>query len=683
MLPDEAISGSDAEAILAAYRRFHGSEAHRLQPLREARLLVLGNEAVGKTSLVSYLVDNEFRNPAEEKTPGARLREKIEVQAWADSSPAPLECDVKLNVWDFGGQDIYHRTHRFFLSARSLYLIVLEARREDDRSYVDWLRTIQSRAGDAPTIIVINKSDGAHRNTLQLDKSGLCREFPGIVDIVRTSCEETEVDAPAMIQTLRELIVHTLEKDERLKHVREPVAPEWLAVKERLTMMASEQPVLQFNRFEALCEEQEITNVAEQRGLLRTLHHLGTVVAHGLDNEDTPLGIRNVELLDPNWLTTAIYSVMTDCSDRAEMVERPAEFTRQDLRRILDQERYSPERDSYEYILDMMQHDDIQLIYELPGKKGCYLLPAALPKNRPELNDWPGDGLLFRYRYEFLPPGLLSQFIVQAHEHVTATRWRTGVVLEVRECRVLVEAKIDDDIVDIQVQGRANRRRDALNVTAEYLEIVHRRFGELGAEACVPLPEQPQLDESYDHLLILEGDEQDGPNHEYRPRGAKRKFTVSELLNGVRLSIRARSDIHITNKFYGGDDMSETYNTSIGDGNKDVSITQGKGINRVTADKIEGSFNQAAQSDASDEVKTLLRELAGEVANIAAEQAPEDADATADALETLTKEATRLSPRKDWWDLSVKGIQDAAKAVGTVGATAVVIAEKLGGLLFD
>jgi GTPase SAR1 family protein len=28
----------------------------------------------------------------------------------------------RVNIWDFGGQEIYHQTHQFFLSKRSLYL---------------------------------------------------------------------------------------------------------------------------------------------------------------------------------------------------------------------------------------------------------------------------------------------------------------------------------------------------------------------------------------------------------------------------------------------------------------------------------------------------------------------------------------------------------------------------------
>ena len=32
--------------------------------------------------------------------------------------------DFGVNMWDFGGQEIYHATHQFFLTKRSLYALV-------------------------------------------------------------------------------------------------------------------------------------------------------------------------------------------------------------------------------------------------------------------------------------------------------------------------------------------------------------------------------------------------------------------------------------------------------------------------------------------------------------------------------------------------------------------------------
>ncbi len=698
VLPPESLETEDAQAILAAYRRFRQAEN---RPLLEARLLVLGNEAVGKTSLIRYLVDSQPRDPSEQRTPGAKLREKIETRAWS-----PDECPVRLNVWDFGGQEMYHRTHQFFLSARSLYLLVLEARRQDDRSHLEWLKTIRNRADDAPVIVVINKSDGQHRHTLQLDETGLRRDWPGIVGFVRTSCDPGDEPA-AMIQRLRELIVATLEHDGRLEHVRDPHPPSWLKVKEDLAERSRGQPVLKVNEFERLCGEQSIDDPDEQRALLRVLHHLGTVVAHGLDDRRTGFqpveqvldeatragspcyvttSMRHVTLLDPNWLTTAIYSIITDCRDDHQGT--PAgEFTRDDLRRILDPAKYRPRSDDYDFILDMMQHRDIRLCFQLPGSSGGrYLLPEALPVNEPEYDDiWP-DSLRFRYRYDFLPGGLIPQFIVQAHRDLTEhpTRWRTGVVLRVTDCPVLVRANVDPREIDIKVAGPANRRRDALNVVIHHLQAVHAENPGLGEDARVPLPDQPDVDVSYQHLLRLEA--RYGPDHEFLPERARREepYRVRELLEGVRLMTIGRDAATIIHagRYYEGNDMSENYNATVGDGNRGVSITMGKGINQVTAKKIQDSFNRAASAaNTPDEIKTLLQQLAEEVAKIAAAQQPADADETADALETLTKEATREKPRPEWWKLSAKGICEAASTVGAVGTTAIALVDKLTNLL--
>ena len=84
-------------------------QSETLQPLNELKLLVVGNEAVGKTSLLRYLIDGKPRDPSEARTPGIVQHEKIEIQGWS-----PDDCPVQLNVWDFGGQEMMRGTHRLF-----------------------------------------------------------------------------------------------------------------------------------------------------------------------------------------------------------------------------------------------------------------------------------------------------------------------------------------------------------------------------------------------------------------------------------------------------------------------------------------------------------------------------------------------------------------------------------------
>ncbi|MEZ4432738.1 MAG: COR domain-containing protein [bacterium] len=534
-LPPELLDSGDAPAILAAWRRYRGAEgaAGALPPLNEARLLVVGNEAVGKTSLIRYLTTGAPRDRSELKTPGAVIHERIETRSWA-----PDGCAVTLNVWDFGGQEIMHGTHRFFLSERCLYLLVLEARREDDDTVYDWLKTIRNRGGDSPVLVVINKCDD-DSSLLRLDETRIRREF-GVVDFVRTSCDPGE-RAAGMIAALRAQIVRVLAEDERLRHVRDPMPRAWLRIKEALADEARVASVLPLRSFERLCAAGEgddaVPDPHEQRALLRLLHELGVVIAHGL-RRDATAAQREVTLLDPNWLTGAIYPLLNS----RQVVDQGGEFSVDDLRALLDPRRY-PE-DWYEYIIGLMAHPDVGLCFELPSKRGRYLMPEALPANEPEYGMAPADALRFRVDYGFLPPGLLPRFIVEAHGNLTerGTRWRMGVVLQAAGCHVLVRGDRDRRRVELSVWGPAGQRRSALNVVLDRLEAVHRLNPEAGPVLRVPLPDVAEASVGYEHLLKLE--ERYGPEHVFDPEGATRAYTVRELLDGVRLDRRleARGD---------------------------------------------------------------------------------------------------------------------------------------------
>ena len=527
VLPSEVMESWDARAILAAYRRYRDAEGRgTLEALNEAKLLVVGNEAVGKTSLVRYLVENKPRDPAEKKTPGAAIHEKIDVAHWT-----PAESETVLNVWDFGGQEVMRGTHRYFLTERSLYLLVLEDRREDDPPVHDWLRNIRNRGGDSPVIVVINKSDEG-KAALQLAEDELKAEYPNIVGFLRTSCDPGAW-AKNSIQALRETIASVIADDPRLSHVRDRMPTSWLRVKETVTGRARGDSVLEFGRFEGLCLEAEepaeaITDPDEQRALLRLLHDLGTVVAHGLE-EGAPASMRRITLLDPNWLTTAIYTIL---NEPTVLRDQAGEFEAGQLNDWLDPAAY-PEA-WHEFILDMMTDEEIGLYFELPHARGHYLIPEAMSPNAPNLAWWPEDSLRFRYRYDFLPRRLVTSLIVHAHELLAdpPIRWRTGAVFDAARCRVLVRAHGEHRRLEIEVAGPGGSRRSALNIVLDHLEHIHRQNPEVNPVARVPLPDQPDADVGYEHLLKLE--QLHGLDYEFLPEDGDRPHSVGELLEGVR-----------------------------------------------------------------------------------------------------------------------------------------------------
>jgi internalin A len=82
---------------------------------RNIKLLFIGDGCVGKSTLLNHL--NKLEKPKEidvnERTEG------IQLDIWQDVLP-----DVKVSVWDFGGQEIMHSTHRLFLGEKAVYVLV-------------------------------------------------------------------------------------------------------------------------------------------------------------------------------------------------------------------------------------------------------------------------------------------------------------------------------------------------------------------------------------------------------------------------------------------------------------------------------------------------------------------------------------------------------------------------------
>jgi internalin A len=100
---------TDPQPIFEAYFQ-------QCAPLNQLKLLILGEGKWAKPP--SSNVSCTTSPPATAAKPSASTSTHRN-----RSSPSKTDPKIKIiNVWDFGGQEIYHATHQFFLSHRSLYL---------------------------------------------------------------------------------------------------------------------------------------------------------------------------------------------------------------------------------------------------------------------------------------------------------------------------------------------------------------------------------------------------------------------------------------------------------------------------------------------------------------------------------------------------------------------------------
>lgn len=93
--------------------------------LNEVKVILIGEGYSGKTSLIKNLFGQPF-NINESQTHGIKISKKVFIVK-----------NEKINVyfWDFGGQEIMHATHQFFLTERSVYVLVLDSRKDEKAEY--------------------------------------------------------------------------------------------------------------------------------------------------------------------------------------------------------------------------------------------------------------------------------------------------------------------------------------------------------------------------------------------------------------------------------------------------------------------------------------------------------------------------------------------------------------------
>ncbi|MBL8827924.1 MAG: leucine-rich repeat domain-containing protein, partial [Planctomycetaceae bacterium] len=130
----------------------------------ELKVFILGNGSVGKTQLCRRLQGLDFDDSIE-TTHGIQLGHcNLDQFTWPGHTDA---AKVRLNLWDFGGQDIYHGSHAHFIESRSIFLILWTPETETGE-YVDghglnmrhhplsyWLDYVRTLAGDACPLFVV------------------------------------------------------------------------------------------------------------------------------------------------------------------------------------------------------------------------------------------------------------------------------------------------------------------------------------------------------------------------------------------------------------------------------------------------------------------------------------------------------------------------------------------------
>ncbi len=102
------------------------------------------------------------------------------------------------------------------------------------------------------------------------------------------------------------------------------------------------------------------------------------------------------------------------------------------------------------------------------------------------------------------------------------------------------------------------------------------------------------------------------------------------------------------------------------------------------ADSIQNSFNDLKEAKIDQDIEKLLKQLLEAVNDVnknATDEASVATEAMARDVETLVKEATSANPRQAWYEITMKGLKEAAKSVGEIANPVLEVLKKLSPLL--
>uniref|UniRef100_UPI00260132B2 COR domain-containing protein n=1 Tax=Methanosarcina sp. UBA289 TaxID=1915574 RepID=UPI00260132B2 len=484
-----------------AIRNYFESLEGEKRPLNEVKVLLVGDGGSGKTSLVKRLLGEGF-NGNEHETQG------INIKGWKFKD---RDKEIKVNFWDFGGQEIMHATHQIFLSRRSLYILVLDSRRDEKAEY--WLKHIRSFGGDSPVLVALNKID--ENPSFELNRKFLREKYPSIKDFFRISCKDNRGI---------EVFSRKLKKEiAKVEHLQIEWAKSWFNVKTRLENMNRSMSCnfINYEEYRNMCLKENVVSKSSQNTLVDFLNDLGVIVHF------KEISLLDTHVLEPRWITEGIYKIINS----EILVKRKGVLRFSLLDDILEQEKesdyyYPPNR--YNYIINLMKK--FELCYTID--EDTVLLPDLLAVPEPNFDFDSTGALKFFIEYDFLPRSVMPRFIVKMHKDIKDDlQWRTGVVLENKQFNSCAVIRSDNEAKRIYINVNDGQRRDYLSSILFNLREINSSFEKLKAVEKIPLPDEPGIAVSYDHLVYLEEIGED----RYRPEGSRKAYNVKDLLGTVNI----------------------------------------------------------------------------------------------------------------------------------------------------
>lgn len=435
----------------------------------ECKILLIGNGNVGKSCLARRLVKDEFE-PEWTSTHGIIL--------------APYQHrEYVFNIWDFGGQDIYHATHRLFMQSNAIYLIVWDWKTENsDYTTVEedgekhnyknhrlayWLDYAIHLGKGSPVIVVQSKTGRDGVKELPNIRSAYEKRFP-FFHIRQIESQEDDWDENGFhdLQTSIRLAV------KRTKTLAE-IPENWAKVRQVLRDKQQRgEKRMTISDYKTLAKELEDPIGVLENWLVKT----GVVFyQRGLFYDEI--------ILNQQWAIDAIYTIFNrhDFYYKALQNEK-GEFSGKDLERIWSKTTENEaERElfvrfmlSCEMCFETTKRKKKEKHVYVPFKERTYIAPQLLEEERPKAVTYiwmRHSSLHLCYTYPFLHYGVIQSFIVRTQTLAEiGDIWKSGILLKEGDQLAMVEASEETRQIKVQLTENGKLLLDKIRNLLEDLQ---------------------------------------------------------------------------------------------------------------------------------------------------------------------------------------------------------------------
>ncbi|MDJ0839418.1 MAG: COR domain-containing protein [Acidobacteriota bacterium] len=402
--PPKEIVARGATYVLSFLREYLKEQSER----NEVKLILLGDGREGKTCLSRALRGLEFKEQVNTKG--------VEVNVC--KIPVTKGEDVAFRIWDFEGQEINHQSHHFFLTRRSIYVLVVNGRRTINEPRIHyWLDTIHHRAPGVNVTIVFTECED--RSPVYNEHS-LMNKFPSLsLAFHVVGCKNGK--------GVSKLKNYLAQKSKTLGLIPQLWPGSFVKAEKVITDIAKRGKVaMTRNELKAILDECGIYEY-DHSNAMQLMGDLG-IFTHFPDS----ITLNDFIVLKPEWLTKAVSEVL----EHKTLIRKNGEMDKSWLFDVWEK-RYSGYQDKF---YNCMR--EFELCYPLEDSSDLALVPLRFHTSKPNFDwslklDLESKERRVLYRFRRTPPaGLMSRFIVKVHHYIVKNEkfpcgiiWRDGVFL--------------------------------------------------------------------------------------------------------------------------------------------------------------------------------------------------------------------------------------------------------------